>query len=488
MLQIIKGNPDRVIVILSIVIPILIALMQTMYRSLKIREKINNNIRQGILYRSNNKIEEARKEFNKVFEYENKKIFKGLVINAKINFYETYNHDMINREKSLEYARVHEEELIKKLPNYQARKSLLFSKYKYQYAILCSNLGFVYNELALIRDAKSNYGSSKKYSLQAIDTYKKINRVNSYYFSTYGTVYSNLSITYRGLANMNKNSMTLQLSLNNAEKSLSIYEEMKDFINIARVQNNIGNIYSDFIRYKNDKNEREKNYSNSEKYLHKSLEFYNIEKYPYEFARSYQNLGSLNLLMMCNDDDKDKIYSYYIKSEKNYEMCKKVFVKDKYENEYINLYYNLMSLYFNALKRIGDMNLLSKIMDTGKFILDICTIENRPKIYVDTNNIIADAYKFTIETCEFTNESEKIDFIEETIAKYEIVLGFREFSISDKANLIINITRLNMTLLDMTGLIIYEEKCNYYCKELNEILKVHPEVLNDIEDFMQNGY
>ncbi|NYB72811.1 hypothetical protein HZF24_01505 [Sedimentibacter hydroxybenzoicus DSM 7310] len=232
--------------------------------------------------------------------------------------------------------------------------------------------------------------------------------------------------------------ITSQLSLNNAKKSLSIYEEIKDFINIARVQNNIGNIYSDFIRYKNDKKEREKNYSISEEYLHKSLEFYNIEKYPYEFARSYQNLGSLNLLMMCNDDDKDKIYSYYIKAEKNYEMCKKVFVKDKYENEYINLYYNLMTLYFQELKRIGDMTLLSKIMDNSKFILDICTIENRPKIYVDTNNIMADAYKFAIETCEITNESEKIDFIEETIAKYEIVLGFREFIISDKLNMIIN--------------------------------------------------
>ncbi len=462
------------------IITILIALIPSIYKVLLKKRKINISLNSGINYRLNDKIEEARKEFNKALEYEHCKIFKKLIIKAKINLYETYHYDMINREKSLEYAKVNEEDLLKELPDYGAKKSIMFSKYKYQYAVLNSNLGHIYNELALFRDAKSNYECSKKYSLQSIDIFRKINRLNNFYFSTFGTSYSNLAITFKGLANLNKDSRLLQLSLNNAKYSLSIYEKIKDYINIARIQNNIGNIYSDLIKFKNNENEREKIYSSSEDYLCKSLEFYNIEKYPYEFAMSHQNLGSLNLHMMCYSDDKDKIYLYYIKSEKNYDMCKKVFIKDKFENEYINLYYNLMSLYFQAFKRIGDMNLLPKVVDNGNVIFEICTIENKPILYIDTNLILADAYFLAIETCEFVNENEKIDMMLETISKYEIVMGSKELSIRSKVNTITKLIRLNMTILDMTDSIIYKEKCDIYCKEMDDVIKANPEVLNEI--------
>ena len=445
------------------------------------RRKIYNSLNSGINYRLNNNFQDARNEFNKVLEYEHYKTFKKLIIKAKINLYETYHHDMINREKGLEYARVNEEDLLKKITNYKDKKNIIFSKYKYQYAVLSSNLGYIYNELALFRDANNNYESSKKYSLQAIDIFKKINRLNNKNSSMFGTTYSNLAITYRGLANLNNDSRLLQLSLNNAKYALSIYEEIKDYTNIARMQNNIGNIYSDLINYKNNENEREKIYYSGEGYFCKSLEFYNIEKYSYEYARTYQNLGKLNLLMLCYSDNEDKLYSYFIKSEKNYEMCKKIFVKEKYENEYINLYYNLMSLYFQAIKRIGDMNLLSNVIDNGNIILEICTIENKPKIYVDTNMILADAYFLAIESCEFVSEKEKIDMMLDTINKYEIVMGFKELDIRNMVKTIIRLTRLNMTLLDMTGSIIYKENCDNFCREMENITKVNPEVMNELE-------
>jgi tetratricopeptide (TPR) repeat protein len=383
-------------------------------------------------------------------------------------------------------ARINEENLLKELPNYHDRKHLIFSWYKYQYALLCCNLGNTYNELALMRDAKNNYNSSKKYSLQAVDMFRKINKLNSYYFSIFGTTYSNLAITYRGLANLSKESSLLQLSLNYAKKSLLIFEEVKDCYNIARIQNSIGNIYNDLINYKNNANKKETFYSNSESYLNKSLEFYNIEKYPFEFARSHMNIGSLNLLMMCNCNNQDKIYSYYIKAEKNFEMCKEVFIKGRYENEYIALHYNLLSLYFQFMKRVGDVNQLSKIINSGDIILEVCTVESKPNIYMSTNHILADAYKFVIESCEFIVEEQKIDLFEEAISKYEIVLGFKELNIEKKATMIVDLTRLNMTLLDMTNLRIYEEKCKYYCIELNNIIAKNPEISNLIEEYLLN--
>lgn len=419
-----------------------------------------------------------QKEFNKALEYEHVSIFKKLMIIVKLNLYETYHHDKVNREESLEYARVNEEKLLKRLPNYYVKKYLIFSKYKYQYIALCSNLGYVYNELALFRDAKNNYENSKKYSLQAIETIKRLNNI---YLSMFASTYSNLAITYRGLANLNNDSRLLQLSLNNAKNSLSIYEQLNDYINMARIQNNIGNTYSDLIKYKNNENDREKIYCSSEDYLCKSLEFYNIEKYPYEFARSYQNLGSLNLLMIYYSDNVDKIYSYYIKSENHFKMCKKVFVKEKYENEYINLQYNLMSLYFNTMKKIGNMELLPKVVDNGKIVLEICTIENKPKLYIDTNIILADVYFFSIEICEFVSEKEKIDMMLETISKYEIVMGFKQLSLRNKVNTIIKLMRLNIALFDLTDSIIYKGKCNHYCKELENVIQAYPEVLNEID-------
>ena len=224
--------------------------------------KIRGFLKNGYNYSLNNNFKEARKEYSKVLEYEQNKIFKRLIITAKLNLYNTYHYDMINRQESLEYARINEENFLKELPNYHDRKHLIFSWYKYQYALLCCNLGNTYNELALMRDAKNNYNSSKKYSLQAVDMFRKINKLNSYYFSIFGTTYSNLAITYRGLANLSKESSLLQLSLNYAKKSLLIFEEVKDCYNIARIQNSIGNIYNDLINYKNNANKKETFYSN----------------------------------------------------------------------------------------------------------------------------------------------------------------------------------------------------------------------------------
>lgn len=475
-------NVNIAIGIVAIIITILIALIQATHKVIMIRRSINDSLNSGINYRLNNNLEDAKKEFNKALEYEHHRLFNKLIIRVKINLYETYHYDMIQREESLNYARANEENLLKGLPNYQNKNNLLFSKYKYQYAILCCNLGYVYNELALIREAKNNYEISKKFSLQAIDIFRKISKLNDFYFSTYATTYSNLAIAYRGLANLYKDSSLLQLALNNAKKSLSIYEEMKDSINIARLQNNIGNIYNDLIRYKNNENDRENAYNNSENYFCKSLELYNIEKYPYEFARSHQNLGSLNLLMLRFSDNNDMMYSYFIKAEKSYEMCKKVYVKDKYENAYIILQYNFMTLYFQALKRFNDKSLLPKIVDCSNLILEVCTIENMPKIYIDTNYIMADAYKFVIETFQFDTENEVIDMIIATIAKYEIVLGFKELSLKNKTNTITNLIKLNIILFDITGLDIYEEKCNNYGKELQKIIQEYPEDLNTFAD------
>ncbi|WP_019229014.1 tetratricopeptide repeat protein [Sedimentibacter sp. B4] len=454
-----------------------------------IRKEIDRSLSDGIKYHLNNKIEEARNEYNKALKYQNKKFCKRLIIDVKLNLYETYHHEKIDKEKNLDIARINEEALLKALPNYKDKKYLKLTKYKYkyQYAILCCNLGDIYNELALIRSAKNNYENSKKYSSKAIDVFRNIKKLDKNYFGTVGLTYSNLAITYRGLANLKKDISLLQISLNNAEKSLTIYEEIKDYFNIARIQNNIGNIYSDLVKYKEDINEREKNYINSENYLYKSLEFYKIENYPYESARSYQNLGSVNLHMMYYCDDKNKAYSYFIKAKENYEICKSVIIKDKYENEYINLYYNLMSLNFQALKKFGDIQLIPNVVDYGNFVLEICTIENNPKRYVDTNGIIASVCKIAIECCEFIDENEKIDMIEDAINRFEIVLRFKELSMQKKANTIIDLIRLNMTLLDMTKSKVYEVKCNSYCKELEDIIKVNPEVMIEIEDMFFNN-
>lgn len=470
------------VAIISLFVTIIFYLIPLIYSVCIVRKKIKRNLNDGIKYHLNNKTEEARKEYNNALIYQNNKFCKKLIIKLKLNLYETYHHEKIDREKNLDIARINEEALLKELPNYEGKNVLKLSMYKYQYAIICSNLGNIYNELALIRDSKSNYEKSKNYSLKAIDVFKKINKLNNYYFSVFGTTYSNLAITYRGLANLNEDSRFLQLSLNNAEKSLNIYEIIKDYNSIARIQNNIGNIYSDLLKYKKDVNEREKIYRNSENLLYKSLEFYKIENYPYEFARSYQNLGSVNLEMMCYCDDKDKAYSYFIKAKEHYEICKSVIKRDKYENEYINLYYNLMSLHFQALKKFGDIQLLPDVVDCGNVVLEICTIENNPKLYVDTNGIIASVYKISIECCEFINENERIDMIENAINRFEIVLRFKELSMHKRANTIIDLIRLSMTLLDMTNSKVYEAKCNYYCKELEEIIKVNPEVIDEIED------
>jgi hypothetical protein len=138
------------------------------YKILLTRMKIRSFLKNGYNYSLNNNFKEARKEYSKVLEYEQNIIFKRLIITAKLNLYNTYHYDMINRQESLEYARINEENLLKELPNYRDRKHLIFSWYKYQYALLCCNLGNTYNELALMRDAKNNYNSSKKYSLQAV--------------------------------------------------------------------------------------------------------------------------------------------------------------------------------------------------------------------------------------------------------------------------------------------------------------------------------
>lgn len=474
-------------IISGIFLPIILFFIPSVNKIYIARKEINRCIHDGIKYHMNNKTEEARNEYHKALKYQDKKFCKRLIIDVKLNLYETYHHEKIDREKNLDLARINEEALLKELPNYKDKKFLKLSKYKYQYAIVCSNLGHIYNELALIRDTKNNYEKSINYSSLAIDAFIKLKKLNNYYFRIFGITYSNLAITYRGLAKLNEDSTLLQLSLNYAEKSLTIFEKIEDCYNIARIQNNIGNIYSDLVRYNESANERDKYYSNGENFLYKSLEFYNIENYPFEFARSHLNLGSVNLQMMCYCDDKDKAYSYFIKAKENYEICKSVIKRDKYENEYINLYYNLMSLQFQALKKFGDIQSLPDVVDYGNVLLEICTIENNPKIYVDTNGIIASAHKIAIECCEFMNENEKVDMIEDAINRFEIVLRFKELSMQKKANTIIDLIRLSMTLLDMTNLKVYEVKCNYYSKELEDIIKVNPEVMDEIEDMFFNN-
>jgi hypothetical protein len=76
------------------------------YKILLTRMKIRGFLKNGYNYSLNNNFKEARKEYSKVLEYEQNKIFKRLIITAKLNLYNTYHYDMINRQESLEYASV----------------------------------------------------------------------------------------------------------------------------------------------------------------------------------------------------------------------------------------------------------------------------------------------------------------------------------------------------------------------------------------------
>ena len=118
-------------------------------------------------------------------------------------------------------------------------------------------------------------------------------------------------MAYRGISNINRDSSLMKLALNTAKESLAIFEKIGDYYNIAKLQNNIGNIYSDLLNYEKNLNEREKIINNCERYYNDSLEFYIIEKYPFEFTRTHMNIGSANTNMMLYANDRGKAYSYY---------------------------------------------------------------------------------------------------------------------------------------------------------------------------------
>lgn len=146
------------------------------------------------------------------------------------------------------------------------------------------------------------------------------------------------------------------------------------------------------------------------------------------------------------------------------------------------LHRNLASLNYQAFIRFNDISILPKINNNGNVVLKNCTIEKNTKLYLDTNMILADANNYAIEYFAFPKDKQ-INMIQDTISKYEIVLRFQEEQeIRNTVKILYNLVRLNMTLLDVLQLEIYEERCKHYVVELQNIFKAYPEVFNEIEN------
>jgi len=189
------------------------------------------------------------------------------------------------------------------------------------------------------------------------------------------------------------------------------------------------------------------------------------------------NIGSLNTKIMVYTEDKEKAYSYYLKAEENYELCKKILKKDKYETNYLMLHRNITSLHYQALKKLDDINILNKIFDSSNILLKDDTIEKNTRLYLDTNKILVNALMFVIDNYEFLDLDLKIQMIKDAISGYEIALGFEELSINEKVKILVDLASLNRILFDELGLKIYEEKYKNYCLQIENILNTNPEIL-----------
>ena len=297
-------------------------------KPMRTRYKMKKNIISGTALINSGITATGRSVLSQVIDYPFV-LFTGVPRSvAQINLAESYHHgdqkpyDDVKMAKELYQSLEHKIKSKGILPN---------SKYNRNYGILCSNMVDVLQKLYRYENESDLLESALIYGETSLKCpiSEKVAAVTL----------SNLSIICRILYEMGNEQEYGDKAIRCAKASLEYYESQSNIEQTARLENNIGNIYSTMLQHCKDDTKKLEYYQYSSNFFEKSLSTYVYSKYPYEHARSHMNFGALNNLMALSPLNNRA--SYILRAKEAFEKAIYAFKENNNANEVAASYSNL---------------------------------------------------------------------------------------------------------------------------------------------------
>jgi len=333
---------------------------------------------------------------------------------------ESYNYALIKEKKGLCHLEDGSEdelniailELGEAASIYEGGKG----EYDLKYAELRYKIGNAYLHLSEVRSAKDNLLKAKEAILESLTIYNRDKYPLEYARSKMG-----LSSVYLGLASVEKIRQHFEDSISFAEEALEILTPQDDDpTRYAAAKNILGSACWQYA-FLNLFEKYEYKYDTKEK-LDKAISAYNealavftLEKYPNDYARTQNNLGTAYWSLSEIEEEGDNLF----KAETAFKSALKVQTKDNEPLDYAGTKDNLGSTYLRQYLNSYEQNKVKDAIKEFNEVLEIVNVKEYPLEHARTQNNLGYAYK---ALAKFSDKEENLRKSNES---FEIALTIR---------------------------------------------------------------
>ena len=255
-----------------------------------------------------------------------------------------------------------------------------------------------------------------------------------------------------------KSAEYLKLAISAYEKALEVFTIEKYPYYYATTQNNLGNAYRTLAEVENKK----ENCIKAITAYNQALKICTLQKYPYEYAATQNNLGTAYWTLAKAEDKKGNC----IKAINAYNQVLKVFTLQKYPYEYARTQNNLGNAYGTLAEVEDKKENCIKAIKAFTEALKVYTLEKFPYDYAATQNNLGTAY-WTLAKAEDKkgNCKKAIKAYHKALKVYTLKKYPYDYAATQN-----NLGTAYLTLAEIENT---EENCTKAINALTEALKVH---------------